>query len=75
MKRNLLLAAGMVLVFAVTVGVLLNVMPGPHKPTDYLVIGAVATLLCLLLLFFVLTKTMVKHPSASYKDHKPDPEA
>lgn len=75
MKRTLLLAAGMVLVFAVTVGVLLNVMPGPHKATDYLVIGAVATLLCLLLLFIVLTKAVPKHPSAPYKDQKPDPEA
>ena len=44
----------MVTIFAVTVAALLRVMPGPHKPTDYLVIGCVATLLCLLLLFVVL---------------------
>ncbi len=75
MKRTLLLAGGMVLVFIVTVGVLLNVMPGPHKATDYLVIGAVATLLCLLLLFIVLTKAIPKNPAAPYKDQKPDPEA
>jgi len=48
------LALGMLIVFAVTVGILLAVMPGPHKSTDYLVIGCVATLLCLLLLFVVL---------------------
>ena len=42
------------MIFAVTVAVLLTVMPGPHKSTDYLVIGCVATLLCLLLLFVVL---------------------
>jgi Na+/melibiose symporter-like transporter len=47
----------MVMIFAVTVVVLLAVMPGPHKPTDYLVIGCVATLLCLLLLFVVLINT------------------
>jgi hypothetical protein len=41
-------------------------MPGPHKPTDYLVIGCVATLLCLLLLFVVLINTP-KRP-----DRKPD---
>jgi hypothetical protein len=46
----------MVLLFAGTVAVLVNVMPGPHKPMDYLVIGAVATLLCLLALFVVLIK-------------------
>jgi hypothetical protein len=46
----------MVLLFAGTVAVLVNVMPGPHKSMDYLVIGAVATLLCLLALFVVLVK-------------------
>ena len=56
MNRTLALAGLMVLLFGGTVAVLLNVMPGPHKPMDYLVIGAVATLLCLLLLFVVLIK-------------------
>jgi len=54
MNRTIGLALGMVMIFAVTVAVLLTVMPGPHKSTDYLVIGCVATLLCLLLLFVVL---------------------
>ena len=45
------------MIFGVTITVLLAVMPGPHKPTDYLVIGCVATLLCLLLLFVVLVNT------------------
>jgi Na+/melibiose symporter-like transporter len=57
MNRTFGLALGMVMIFAVTVVVLLAVMPGPHKPTDYLVIGCVATLLCLLLLFVVLINT------------------
>jgi len=56
MNRTVALTALMVLLFAGTVAVLVSVMPGPHKPTDYLVIGAVATLLCLLLLFVVLIK-------------------
>jgi Na+/melibiose symporter-like transporter len=54
MNRTLALGLGMLMVFAITVGILLAVMPGPHKSTDYLVIGCVATLLCLLLLFVVL---------------------
>jgi Na+/melibiose symporter-like transporter len=66
MNRTLSLTLGMMLIFAVTVGVLLNVMPGPHKSTDYLVIGAVATLLCLLLLFVVVINS-VKRPT-----RKPD---
>jgi Na+/melibiose symporter-like transporter len=68
MHRTLSLALGMVLIFAVTVTILLVVMPGPHKSTDYLVIGCVATLLCLLLLFVVLINT-AKRPS-----RKPDTE-
>ena len=57
MNRTLALALGMVMIFAVTVAILWNVMPGPHKTTDALVIGCVATLLCLLLLFVVLINT------------------
>ena len=62
MNRTLALTLGMLMIFGVTVTVLLAVMPGPHKSTDYLVIGCVATLLCLLLLFVVLINT-AKRPS------------
>jgi hypothetical protein len=62
MNRALGLAFGMVLIFAVSVGVLLYVIPAPHKPTDYLVTGAIGTLLCLVLLFLVLMKTAAKKP-------------
>jgi Na+/melibiose symporter-like transporter len=57
MNRTIALTLGMLMIFGVTVAILLAVMPGPHKPTDYLVIGCVATLLCLLLLFVVLINT------------------
>jgi len=56
MNRTTTLSALLLVVFAITVAILLQVLPGPHKPTDYLVIGAVATLLCILLLFFLLIK-------------------
>lgn len=56
MNRTLALAALMVMLFGGTIAVLVNVMPGPHKPVDYLVIGAVATLLCLVALFVILIK-------------------
>ncbi len=68
MNRNVALALGLVVVFVLTVGVLVVVMPGPHQATDYLVIGAIATLLCLLLLFLALIKT-TKRPV-----RKPDSE-
>ena len=54
MNRTLLLALGMVMVFVVTTLILSRLMPGPHKPTDYLVMGGVATLLCLIILFTML---------------------
>ncbi len=62
MNRALGLALGMLLIFAVSVSMLLYVMPAPHKPTDYLVTGAIGTLLCLVLLFVVLMKTASKGP-------------
>ena len=65
MNRTIALAGLMVLLFAGTVAVLVNVMPGPHKPMDYLVIGAVATLLCLLVLFLVLIKLPQKRKPGS----------
>jgi len=74
MNRTLTLAIGMILVFGVTVAVLLQLLPGPRKPTDYLVIGAIATFLCILLLFVVLMSTSEKRPDTFYKRRKPDSE-
>ncbi len=70
MNRTIALALGMLMIFGLTVAVLLTVMPGPHKSTDYLVIGCVATLLCLLLLFVVLINTP-KRPDT--KPHQTEP--
>lgn len=72
MNRTIALAAGMVMLFAATVGVLLNVMPGPHKATDYLVMGAAATLLCLVLLFVVLFTSPAKPDAADPDKEKHD---
>ena len=72
MNRTIGLALGMVMIFGVTVAVLLAVMPGPHKSTDYLVIGCVATLLCLLLLFVVLINPK---PSRKGADNSSEPRA
>jgi Na+/melibiose symporter-like transporter len=74
MNRNIALAAGMAIVFAATVAILLVVMPGPHKSTDYLVIGCVATLLCLLLLFVVLINTAKRVPDKT-EPHETEPRA
>lgn len=53
-QRPLLLAAIIVVIFAVCVAGLLRVIPGPHTSSDYLVIGSLATLVTLVLLFAVV---------------------
>jgi len=54
MNRTLALVLAMVVAFAVTATILSQILPGPRKPTDYMVMGGVATLVCLVLLFVVL---------------------
>jgi hypothetical protein len=54
MNRTVTLALAMIVVFVATAAILSQILPGPHKPSDYLVIGGVSTLLCLVLLFVVL---------------------
>lgn len=48
------LIIGIILVFVATIAILSQIMPGPRHPTDYLVMGAAATLLCIVLLFVLL---------------------
>ena len=54
MNRNLTLAWALVFVFLVSALVLSAILPGPHKPTDYLVIGGISTMVCLGVLFLVV---------------------
>ena len=76
MNRTLTLTLGLVFVFIATVAILSAVMPGPHKPTDYLVIGGAATFLCLVLLFVALIMTAgresIAPPSGPSANSAPD---
>ena len=65
--RIVVLGAGTILVFAGVVGVLLQVVPGPHKQSDYLVIGSAATLAALVALFLVLIGTSTRADGAFRK--------
>ena len=58
MKRGFMLALAVALVFTAVAGLMVKVMPSPLKDSDYLVIGSVATLVALLVLFFALISTM-----------------
>jgi ABC-type Fe3+-siderophore transport system permease subunit len=54
MRRGFVLALAVTLVFAAVAAIMVKVLPAPLKDSDYLVIGSVATLVALLVLFFVL---------------------
>jgi hypothetical protein len=58
-KLPLLALAG-ACVFGVVAAVMIKVMPGPLKDSDYLIIGSVATVVTLLVLFLVIVSTKLK---------------
>jgi hypothetical protein len=58
MTRGWMLGLAAVCVFAIVAGVMLSVMPAPLKESDYMVIGTVATLVSLLVLFLVVISTV-----------------
>jgi hypothetical protein len=57
MPRTWMLGLAAVCVFAVVALAMVNVMPSPLKESDYMVIGTVATLVSLLVLFMVVIST------------------
>lgn len=65
--RALMLAASAVIVFGVTVAIGLKLVPGPRNETDYLVIGSIATLLALGVLFAVLLTTWLRSPDIFFR--------
>ncbi|MGI8741510.1 MAG: hypothetical protein ACR2NN_02855 [Bryobacteraceae bacterium] len=70
MNRKVSVAGGIVAVFLATVLILLRVMPGPHKATDYMVIGTLATFVCILLAFILFTATTGKRSEMFFKHKK-----
>lgn len=70
MVRKLSLACGLIVIFAITVLILLRIMPGPHKPSDYLVMGTLSTFVCILLLFVFLLSGSGKPSGIFYKRRK-----
>jgi len=60
MGRTLGIVGALVLVFAAVAGIMVNVMAGPLKDSDYLVIGTVATLAAMVTLFVLLIATSRK---------------
>ena len=69
MRQTLLVLAG-VFVFAVAAVVMVGIMPQPLKDSDYLVIGSIATLVSLLVMFLALIATRLKSPDPFFKRRK-----
>ena len=69
MRQAILILSG-VCVFAVAAVVMVAVMPSPLKDSDYLVIGSVATLVSLLVMFLALLATRLKSPDPFFKKRK-----
>ena len=57
MRHAGILILGLIVVFAVIVALMLHALPGPHRPADYMVIGTLATLACIALVFIVLLRS------------------
>jgi hypothetical protein len=70
MARTLSLALALVFIFAAVAGIMLKVMPAPLKDSDYLIIGSVATLVSLLLLFVLLIAASGKASGVFFKRRK-----
>lgn len=54
MPRGWVLGLAGVCIFAIVAAVMLAVMPAPLKESDYMVVGTVATLVALLVMFLVV---------------------
>lgn len=73
-QRFAMAAGGIVVVFLVTIAIAFQLMPGPLKSTDYLVIGAIATFVSMLVLFVILTQTVGTKKQIFTKDKPPKSE-
>jgi hypothetical protein len=67
MVSKLTLGGGIALLFTITVLILTRVLPGPHRATDYLVMGTLATFFCLALLVVVFFASGNKRSDMFYK--------
>jgi len=70
MSRPLMLAAAGVCVFVIVAATMLKFLPEPHKDSDYLVIGSVATLVALVVMFIVLISTSMRAKDVFFRRRK-----
>ena len=68
--RVAVIAAAIAMVFVSVVFILLQILPAPHRSQDYFVVGAVATMVSMVILFVVLITSWMKTPDVFFKRRK-----
>jgi Na+/melibiose symporter-like transporter len=69
-SRALMLLGVGVALFAISIVVLTQLLPGPHTERDYFIIGSLATLVSLFALFLIVISTWIKTPNPFFKKRK-----
>jgi uncharacterized membrane protein len=63
----LIVALGILFLFAATVLLMLRLLPSPHSQSDYMIAGGAATMVSLLVLFGALLSTALKPSDPFFK--------
>lgn len=61
--RSALLVVGVAFAFAVSIAVMLQLIPAPRRSVDYMIIGGAATFAAMSVLFVVMITTWYRVPS------------
>jgi uncharacterized BrkB/YihY/UPF0761 family membrane protein len=69
-NRTLMLLGVTVALFGISIIVLTQLLPGPHSERDYFIIGCLATLVSLFVLFLIVISTWLKTPNPFFKKRK-----
>jgi Na+/melibiose symporter-like transporter len=69
-NRTLMLLGVTVALFGISIIVLTQLLPGPHSERDYFIIGCLATLVSLFVLFLIVISTWLKTPNPFFKRRK-----
>jgi hypothetical protein len=70
LSRALMLLGVAVALYGISTMALIQLLPGPHTPRDYFIIGCLSTLVSLFALFLILIKTWIKTPNLFFKRRK-----
>ena len=67
--RSALLVVGVALAFAVSIVVMLQLIPAPRRSVDYMIIGGAATFAAMTVLFVVMITTWYRVPTGIVRRH------